>query len=361
MKEYYWYWLHNIPGIFRKKIFLLWEYYGSVKEIYEAGEKEIDTLPFLKDQDKKNLIRSRNTWDLKREYEQLEKKGVQFISIEHPLYPEKLKCIYDYPLGLYLRGGMPDPSKPCISIVGARACSNYGKSMTKEIVEALVENHVQIVSGLALGIDGIAQEHTIACGGKTFGILGCGIDICYPKQNFNTYMKMLHSGGIISEFPIGTPPLARNFPMRNRIISGLSDTLIIIEAKEKSGSLITADMALEQGKDIYALPGRVGDTLSYGCNQLIKQGAGIITSIEDLLENLGIFNKNNGKIVKNKKDLLETMEEMVYSCLDFQPKSLHSIFYEVPLTFDEVLSNLLTLELKGYIVETGKNYYAKVK
>jgi DNA processing protein len=214
---------------------------------------------------------------------------------------------------------------------------------------------------MARGVDSAGQSGALEGGGESFAILGCGVDICYPRDAIGLYMDLQEKGGVISEFPIGTKPLPQHFPARNRIISGLADAVLVIEAKEKSGSLITADMALEQGKDVYALPGASNSTLSRGCHNLNRQGAGILLSPKDLLEELGIFYKN--KLEKNieNKILLESPEKLVYSCLDLYPKSLNQILEESKLTISGLMMILINLEQKGYIKETTKNYYVKVK
>ena len=199
-------------------------------------------------------------------------------------------------------------------------------------------------------------------GGQTFSVLGCGVDICYPREHIGLYRDILEKdGGILSEFIPGTSPIPVNFPKRNRIISGLSDVVLVMEAREKSGSLITADMALEQGRDVYALPGPVDSSLSRGCNQLIRQGAGILISPEILLEELDVWTGvERIKTDKNKK-VLESPENLVYSCLGLYPKNVDQLIEETKMSAKEVLELLVTLELEGYAREVSKNYYIKLK
>ena len=224
---------------------------------------------------------------------------------------------------------------------------------------------VQVISGMARGIDGAGQRGALNGDGTTFAVLGCGVDVCYPRENIGLYMDIQKKGGIISEFPPGTEPLARNFPMRNRIISGLAEWILVIEAKEKSGSLITADMALEQGRDIYALPGMVTEPLSCGCNRLIRQGAGILLNEEDLLEELvikGLLKKKIAIISDTKNKIkLETKENLVYSKLDLYPRGLDDLQRETGLTPQEVMGICVSLQLKGCIQERSKNYYVRAK
>ena len=359
IEEVYWYWLCNVRGIGRKKIANLIEEFGGPKKVYEANSEMLEKVNGIGQKEVKSFIESKATWDIAKEYEKLKDKEVKFLSIWHKEYPSKLKYIEDYPFGIYVKGQLPNEKVPSVAVVGARMCSEYGRIVAKEIARVLSQHKVQIISGLAMGIDGISQQAAIYAGGKTFGVLGCGVDICYPRENIELYMEIQKQGGLISEFNIGTKPAPFHFPMRNRIISALADIIIVIEAKEKSGSLITADMALEQGKDVLAVPGRINDSLSYGCNNLIKQGAGLILSPEDVLRELDLEDSKSEKNYKKNQIRLESLEKVLYSCLDFQPKSLQVILTETGIALDEVMAGLLTLELKGCIAEIGKHQYIK--
>ena len=279
---------------------------------------------------------------------------------EEKSYPEKLKVYNSMPDVLYIRGELPDPRKPAAAIVGARACGRSGEQQAYRFAKVLAENGIQVISGLARGIDGMAHRGALDAGGKTFAVMGCGGDICYPAEHQELYDRMKGGqGGILSEFPDKTPPYGRNFPKRNRIISALADLVLVIEARVRSGSLITAGYALEQGKTVYALPGRVGDALSEGCNLLISDGAGIACSPEMILEELGISPGRKVNFRQNSKIRLASHEEMVYSCLDFQPKNIEEIHQETNLDTRIIAEVLLKLELDGLITEPVKNYYAR--
>lgn len=275
-------------------------------------------------------------------------------------YPQRLQCYEDMPGVLYGRGCFPEEKKKTVAIVGARACSTYGAQQAYFFAKKLAEHGVQVISGLARGVDSKAHIGALEGGGKTFAVLGCGVDICYPPEHAELEERVLREGGgIFSEFDLGTPPYARNFPRRNRIISGLADLVLVVEAKEKSGSLITASYALEQGKTVYAVPGRVGDALSEGCNRLIADGAGVAYSVETLLEELKIQDGFPEDFTQKNKIRLASQEEMVYSCLDLHPKNLEDIVREIPLSAREITGLLLKLELKGLVEEPVKNYYAR--
>jgi len=216
-----------------------------------------------------------------------------------------------------------------------------------------------------LGVDSYGHIGTLRGNGRTYAVLGCGVDVCYPVSHKQLYNDILdNNGGIISEYPPGTEPKAQLFPARNRIISALSDTIVLVEAKEKSGSLITADFALEQGKDIYACPGRATDELSFGCNALIRQGAGIITSVDSFLADLGILRENECRqeslFEKFPNLLLEKEESMVYSCLDLRPRSLEEISFKTGIKTQYLTSLISSMLEKGVLKETFRNYYIRV-
>ena len=277
-------------------------------------------------------------------------------------YPEKLLKIKDPPDKLYVRGNLPDPNKSTVAIVGARNCTEYGSTLAKTISRILSMNDVQVISGLAMGIDTAGHIGAIEIEKPTFAVLGCGVDICFPTHNSTVYQKILdYSGGIISEYEIGMPPLPYNFPLRNRIISGLADIVIVVEARDKSGSLITSDFALEQGKTIFACPGRVGDSLSRGTNNLIKQGAYILTSVDDILEHLGLI--VNGLIPKVEKDIskLDYFERQIYDTIKDETLHIDQIVERVKLPVNKCLNVLMSLELNGFVETSIYNYYRRVE
>lgn len=213
----------------------------------------------------------------------MSENNIETITIKDKYYPDKLKVIYDPPVVLYSKGDKTILNKKAMAIVGCRLCTEYGKITAKKIAYNLSMNNINVISGLARGIDAAAHTGSLAGTGKTIAVVGCGLDRVYPEENKNLFREIIKAGGvIISEYVIGTKPLAKNFPKRNRIISGLSNGVIVVEAGLKSGTLITADFALEQGKDVYAIPGNINSPNSYGTNDLIKQGAKIITDIKDI-------------------------------------------------------------------------------
>ncbi len=357
----YEYWLASMKGISDKKKKRLRETYGSGKELYYIEEKNLESGYFLKEKDVETLKKAKKETGLEKRFRELEEKQIRFVPFFHKDYPEKLAKYEDSPYAVYVKGELPKEGEPSAAIVGARRCTAYGEQMALEYGEKLARAGVQVISGMARGIDGAGQRGALNGGGKTYAVLGCGVDVCYPREHAGLYADILKQGGILSEQPPGEQPFPAHFPRRNRIISGLSDVVLVMEARKKSGSLITADLGLEQGKDIYALPGPVTSPLSEGCHSLIRQGAGILLSPEELLEELNIQAAKSGENENENKIVLETRENMVYSCLGLFPKSVSELLAHTEAGPRELLQILTALEIKGMIKEISKNYYIKVR
>jgi len=357
--EAYWYWLCHELYLERTWARELLKSFGSVQAVFEADEGEIGKRFPGTSGRRLEMLRKRRGWDLYGEYEKCLEKGIWFLNCDDNRFPSGLRTIPDGPLGIFGKGKIPEGSKPAIAVVGARMCSDYGKMTAQVFGRGLARQQVQVVSGMAAGVDGYAHRGALEEQGSSIAVLGCGVDICYPRQNRDLYEDLQERGALISEYPPGTAPFPYLFPMRNRIISGLSQAVIVVEAKEKSGSLITADAALEQGKEVYAVPGRIGEPLSDGCNWLIAQGAGIAVSPEYVCKELGIFSKKVGGDLKINKNLLESTEDMVYSCLSLQSQHIEEIRKKTGLPLLEVMKILVSLELKGWVCETQKSYYSK--
>lgn len=356
--EWDWYWICSIPGIYRRDIQYLLQHFGTAGAVRNASVKELTEIPFLKTEQKNSLVYQKMHFSEEEEYHRCKRAGIRFVSFEEDSYPKKLLQIEDYPYGLYVKGELPQEEQRCIAIVGARMCTNYGRQMAQILSARLAEHQVAVISGMAYGIDGISHGTSLEHGGKSYGVLGSGVDICYPREHYELYHQMIKCGGVLSEYPMGTRALPSHFPQRNRIISGMADIIVVVEAKKKSGSLITADLALDQGRDVYVFPGRVGDPLSEGCNRLIAQGAGVISDIDSFLSEIGIA---DAKMKKKKKtnNVLATAENMVYSCVDSQTRSLQNISDALNMPVSQVISALGSLQMKGLVLETAKNHYTR--
>lgn len=286
MKEsIYWIWFSRIEGIsYREKYTLICKY-GSPEKLWRLVKTDLIWKEDLKEKTRKQLVDKKYTENLKSYVQYMEKYEIGILTIWDNRYPQKLKTIYDPPVVLYYQGDISILNHVSIAMVGCRDCSNYGMELAKKFSRLLSEHKINIISGLAKGIDAYSHVGCLKGNAKTIAVIGNGLDHIYPNENKQLASCILKNKGLLlSEYIIGTKPLKRNFPARNRIISGISDGVLVIEAKKKSGTLITVDFALEQGKNVYAIPGNITSEKSIGTNELIKQGAKLVTRIEDVLE-----------------------------------------------------------------------------
>lgn len=363
-QDYYWYWLNNIPGIGRRTIRKLLEEYHTPEQIYLSNEEQIGRF-LQRDKQKEAFHFSKKKDSIIKSFNRLEQKEIRFLHPDSTEYPKRFRTISDSPTGLYVKGQLPAQEQKSVAIIGARDCTRYGSEMARFFGRELSLCGVAIISGLARGIDGRAHEGALEANGYTLGILGCGIDRIYPEENYQLFMQMERTGGILSESNIGVMPSPGLFPERNRLIAGMADGILVVEAKEKSGTFITVDQGLEQGKEIFAVPGRVQDVKSAGCNHLIKLGAHMVTEVRDILEILHLENKIVEKQndfgqdeIYIKKIALAPIEKKVYSCLRIEPKYLDEIIMEMRIAPQEVCMALNHLVVSGIVVETASNYYA---
>ncbi len=369
----YAYFLCSIPMIGGVRAGQLEERFGSPQGIYEAGvegwrECVSESIAEYMARQKKE-----DTW--RQDYEQLAEKQIHLVFSREEGFPKKLLTIPDPPYGIFFKGRLPEDTIPSVAIIGARECSEYGRYVAEELGRYLGTRRIQVISGMARGIDGISQQAALSAGGASYGVLGCGVDICYPSQNRGLYEELSREGGLLSTYAPGVRAMPAYFPPRNRIVSGLSDALVVIEARQKSGTLITVDMALEQGRDVYVVPGRITDRLSDGCNRLLNQGAGVVLSPEQFLEEflqsweerqeLPVENslyKKKRKRRKNKDPQLEGRLQKVYARLTPVPKTAETILaelWEKGEYLDIVALNraLMELELSGYVRQSSPGHF----
>lgn len=368
-RAFYWHWFHSLKGMSQKEKEALLKICPDVKLWYEAGEGrkalelfEACELTETQQERRKEICRvledSQQDDAAKKSYETVKQHEISMVTREEKSFPKRLKNVYLSPFLLYYKGMLPKEEQPSIGIIGARNCSMYGEEIARRFGEQLSAAGMQVISGMARGIDAAAQGCAITQSGRSYAVLGSGVDVCYPREYKGLYNDLCRNGGVISEELPGTRPLSYNFPRRNRIIAGLSDALFVVEAKEKSGSLITVSYALEQGKAIYAVPGRIYDHLADGTNRLIQEGAYLVREPEDILHN---FSDGNFEILmkfpKNQKLLLETEEKIVYACLSLHPKNIEQIAEETGMALPDLSAVLFGLEMKHYIRQSMKNYY----
>ena len=362
----YRYWMHNLPGIGDRTIEKLLKEFGSARDVYHAR----NNLPkqMLRKNTAEEIKEFSKNWEIERQYVKLLESGIRFYSMEDEEYPARLRKLVHPPYALYCMGNMPEEECPSIAIIGARECSEYGRYMAEAFAGKMADAGVAVVSGMARGIDGISQRAAVDKKGRTYAVLGSGVDVCYPASNKKLYQDIQSTGGgILSTFPPGTCPHKTQFPERNRIVAGLSDVILVVEARAKSGTWITVDMALEQGKNIYAVPGRLTDRLSDGCNLLIRQGAGIALTPEDILAELVVLTNRQGhKKRKNtgrkKNDVKSNIDFSKF--LDFYPKSADEILKEmknagITIEMPGLLTGLIGLCVEGRAKQVAGSHFVK--
>ncbi|NLK20749.1 MAG: DNA-protecting protein DprA [Epulopiscium sp.] len=359
--SFYWAWITTIRGIKKDKMIQLINYFKSPEELWHKSKKELKDLSNLSEEELNILDKSKNPNQIKKWLYNLQQKNISYLTINDKKYPSLLKTIPDAPLGIYTKGELPTFEKGFLAVVGPRKCSEYGIRVTRKLVYDLVSKGFGIISGLAQGIDTEAHKATIEADGILVSIVANGVDICYPAFNKKLMESIEKRGTIISEYPPGTKPMPWFFPARNRIISGLSQGIIVIEAEEKSGALITADLALEQGKEVYAVPGSIFNSTSKGTNKLIQQGAKLVMNVEDILEEISIKPMDKRENTSQYKDktigTLAMEENLVYDCISFEPSHIDVLSVSIKYPINRLQSILTLLELKGLIKQLpGKRF-----
>lgn len=353
------FWLASREWLGVRSFEKLMGYFHSAKNIYYGRNSNYEEIYGLSKKVRNHLqdMSEYREDDLLRAKEAFEKQGGKFVCRIDDNFPKRLRHIYDVPIGLFYYGELPDEHRPMIAIVGAREASGYGLEAAGYFSKKLAQAGIGIISGLARGIDGMAHQGAMNGTGKTWAVLGSGVDVCYPRENYPLYDAMKSSGGILSEYGWNTKPAAWHFPLRNRLISGLSDGIFVIEARKKSGSLITADMGLEQGKNIYALPGAFQASLSEGCHRLIQTGAKLVYRPEDIAEDYEKDKLAEFSETEKIKLSLDKTEYLVYASLSLGPKDVDTISRECGLSVIETVQILMNLELDGRIQSMGQNLY----
>lgn len=365
-----WLWLCSRKGIYQQGIARLIEHYGDIMRIYDAFEKEDITKTMSPHyQQYKEGIFPRAEWgeDYIKELKcRFQRQGIGFISIEDEAYPKHLKEIASPPFGLFYKGNLDLLKYDYLAVAGTRKPSIYGKEVSGYIGRRLALENVPIVSGMALGIDSYFHRYALESRGASIGVLGQGVDICYPMKLFDLYQRLSKEGLLVSEFPPGTKPLHFHFPFRNRIIVGMAKALLVVEAGLASGTTHTVDHALNQGKEVWAIPSPFLSEQGRGTNQMILEGAEIICSWEQLLDNLENTIKIKDKRIKNieyeniKPNILENNEVLVYSMLNKEPIYLEDIVIKCHLDRVKLRKILLDLEKKGVCQEIYPHYFVKV-
>ncbi|HEX9024688.1 MAG TPA: DNA-processing protein DprA [Geobacteraceae bacterium] len=357
MDHYYWFALKSVPLVGNVTFRRLLARFDTPERALKAGEAELAAVKGMSAAVAASIKGHDYREFAERECAAVEKAGIRVVNFLHKEYPKVLLEIPDPPPFLYVQGETREEA-PSIAIVGSRRASTYGLLTTARLAGELAGRGVTVVSGMARGIDAAAHRGALKQGGRSIGVLGCGIDVVYPPDNRGLFREMAEKGWLVSEFPMGTLPLAENFPRRNRIISGLSRGVLVVEAVEKSGSLITAQYALEQGREVFAVPGNINSSTSRGANRLIKEGAKLVEGVEDILEELPQLQTRRAPAPEAGPGFsLTPQEAAVYTLLSGGPLHIDDIITKSALTVGEVSAMLLRLELKGAIMQLpGKNF-----
>ncbi len=356
-------WLSCLYPLGAGKLAELLDHFGGPEELWGAGTSKLYGLQKLTDKDINLISKSKARDAIENKLKWVYANNIKIIGINDNGYPSKLRFINQPPVVLYMKGSLP-VCRVSIGVVGSRKPSAYGIQCCYSLSYQLAKCGVEIVSGLARGIDTCAHAGTLKAGGKTVAVLGCGIDITYPRENTEMISRMTQSGAVITEYPPGTPPLRYNFPARNRIISGLSDGIIVIEAGKQSGALITADYALDQGKDVFAMPGNITSPLSIGANQLLKDGARLVTCADDVLD---VFKIKRPRSVRRKIDIEQLLsasgidlnedEIKIIRYLENGEQNMDAIASECGFGISGTSSILVLMELKGIVEYLPGSFY----
>ncbi|GAB7026956.1 DNA-processing protein DprA [Geotalea toluenoxydans] len=355
MDHYYWFALKSVPGVGNVTFRKLLEAFETPERVLKASVRELARVKGISP----NLAASIVTHEYRRiadlECEAVARQGVIVVDFLAAEYPKILLQINDPPPYLYVKGELCG-SETSVAIVGSRRASTYGLMTTERLAGELALNNVTVVSGMARGVDTAAHRGALKAEGRSIGVLGCGIDIVYPPENRPLFKEMAEKGALVSEFPMGTTPLAENFPRRNRIISGMSQGVLVVEAVQNSGSLITARYALEQGREIFAIPGNINSSNSRGTNLLIKQGAKLVEEVGDILEELHLPTATTGQAPAPAFSLTP-QEAGIFTLLAESPLHIDDIIVRSELTVPDLSAILLRLELKGAVVQLpGKHF-----
>lgn len=365
------YWVATLQDGYIGKLIDIADAAGGAAALYEMGEKELRAACQISEKLAAYICGKRKDIGLlEEEYCKLGAKGISYVNHTDEEFPPKLRNIASPPYGLFVKGQLPSDLTGTVAVIGARECSEYGRLMAEYFADRLAKCGVQIISGMAWGIDGIAQSAALDAGGKSYAVLGCGVDITYPVKNRRLYERLCENGnGVISEYAPGTRAESRRFPPRNRIISGLSDVLLVVEARAKSGTLITVDMAIDQGRTVMVIPGRLTDSLSAGCLKLLYQGALPATSVETVMEQLRLkgqkcfvktaCHEGKGNIEELKIHGIPAELAGIVNVLALDPKSAEQIASEANIRLPDVLKMLTRLELEGITKEISPGYFVR--
>ncbi len=355
----FWVGLNLVKGIGAVRFETLIAHFGSPQAAWEAPAQQLKSIG-LPTQVVDALINIRSSVNLEQIWAEIQEKGINLITLLDETYPVRLKQIDQPPPVLYALGELTPKDEWAVAIVGTRRFTHYGRQAAEEIAAFLAQNGVTVVSGLARGVDSIAHRAALDAGGRTIAVLGSGVDQIYPAENRGLAAEMANRGAVLSDYALGTPPEAGNFPPRNRIIAGLSIAVVVIEAGERSGARITANFAVEQGREVFAVPGNIFSPQSKGTNQLIREGAHPLLAPEDLLEVL-----NLSMVTEHQKARIvlpaNAVEAAIFEVLGHEPVHVDQIGQQAKLPIEQISATLTLMELKGMVRQVGGMRYVIVR
>lgn len=355
----YWVGFNLIKGIGAVRVQALIDHFDDLESAWRAAPIDLAEAG-LSAKLIERIVQARQQVDLEKVWARIESQGIKILTWEDAAYPQRLKEIEQPPPVLYIRGEYLPDDLYAVAIVGTRRVTPYGRQITEELSAYLASNGITVVSGLARGVDAIAHQTALKAGGRTIGVLGSGVDKIYPPEHRQLAQQMMGQGAIVSDYAPGTPPDASNFPPRNRIISGLSLAVVVVEAGETSGALITAEFAAEQGREIFAVPGSILAPQSKGTNKLIQKGALPLLSINDLMQALNLTRMGEHKAARKMIPADET-ERRVMSILSAEPLHVDEIRNQTELPIEKVSATLALMELKGMVRQVGGMNYVAVR
>ncbi len=352
----YWIGFNHVSGIGPAKIRALLDHFGSLADAWQASPLQLKQIGIDR-RSVENFLETRSTIDLEAEFDRVVEAGINILVWDSPNYPKYLKEIPNPPPLLYMKGQITSGDQWAVAVVGTRRLTTYGRQVTQDLVRALVNNNITVVSGLARGIDSVAHKAAVDAGGRTIAVLGSGLDNLYPAEHRTLADRITNGhGALLTEYALGVRPEARNFPPRNRVISGLSMGVVIVEAGRKSGALITSTFALEQDREVFAVPGNINSPASDGTNRLIQQGAKLVRTVDDVLEELNLTMVPQQVAVQQV--IPETAEEAVLlEYLTHQPVHIDDLIRQAKLPSGLVGSTLALMELKGMVQQVGGMNY----
>ena len=355
----YWIGFNLIKGIGAVRMQARIQHFGDLEAAWNAAPVELARAG-LGGKVIERILQARQNVDLEKLWKKIEAQGIKILTWEDETYPQRLKEIDQPPPVLYIRGDYLPDDLFAVAIVGTRRVTAYGRQITEELAAYLATNGITVISGLARGVDAIAHQTALKVGGRTIGVLGSGVDKIYPPEHRGLAEKMMGSGAIVSDYAPGTPPDASNFPPRNRIISGLSLAVVVIEAGETSGALITAEFAAEQGREVFAVPGSILAPQSKGTNKLIQNGALPLLSVNDLMQALDLTRMGERKAARKVIPSDET-EARLLNVLSEEPLHVDEIRNQTELPIEKVSATLALMELKGMVRQVGGMNYVAVR